>query len=179
MRLATSIIGLVSFGAAVGLPACGDDDGSGNSDSDSDSDSDGDSDSDSDTDADSDGDTPYTDCVDRINGFRATLDLAPLARWGDAESCADGQAETDSGHPDEPHYAFGECGESAQNECPGFGSFDDVITNCLQMMWDEGPGEPYEEHGHYINMTNTSYTEVACGFYTTGSGAVWSVQDFR
>ena len=44
---------------------------------------------------------------------------------------------------------------------------------------DDGPGEPYSEHGHYINMTNTAYTEVACGFYTTPDGAVWAVQDFR
>ena len=42
----------------------------------------------------------------------------------------------------------------------------------------EGPGEPFSDHGHYINMTNESYTKVACGFYTTPGGAVWSVQNF-
>jgi len=117
-------------------------------------------------------------CVDRINELRATIDLPPLARWDDAEPCADAQAKSDS-ETGVFHGAFGQCGESAQNECPGWPSYDDVIEGCLQMMWDEGPGEPYEEHGHYINMTNTAYSEVACGFYTTGAGAVWSVQDFR
>jgi uncharacterized protein YkwD len=46
-------------------------------------------------------------------------------------------------------------------------------------MWDEGPGEPYSVHGHYINMTNPSYSMVACGFYETGGGSVWAVQNFQ
>ena len=117
-------------------------------------------------------------CVERINGFRATIGLAPLERWEGAESCADDQAKQDSESGDF-HGAFGQCQESAQNECPGWASYDDVVQGCLQAMWDEGPGEPYSEHGHYINMTNTAYAEVACGFYTTPEGAVWAVQDFR
>jgi hypothetical protein len=68
---------------------------------------------------------------------------------------------------------------SAQNECPGWGSTEQVINGCLQLMWDEGPSEPYSAHGHYINMTNPSYTMVACGFYETASGDVWSVQNFQ
>ena len=35
-------------------------------------------------------------CVDRINEFRATLDLPPLSRWTDAESCANDEARQDS-----------------------------------------------------------------------------------
>jgi hypothetical protein len=46
-------------------------------------------------------------------------------------------------------------------------------------MWNEGPGEPYAEHGHYINMINGSYSMVACGFYETPDGSVWSVQNFQ
>jgi hypothetical protein len=46
------------------------------------------------------------------------------------------------------------------------------------MMFDEGPGEPYSAHGHYINMTSTSYSQVACGFYVTSDGSVWIVQNF-
>jgi uncharacterized protein YkwD len=117
-------------------------------------------------------------CVDRINGFRDSIGLPPLGRWSDAESCADGQARADS-EENAAHFAFGQCDEYAQNECPGWPSYDDVIEGCLQMMWDEGPGDDYSAHGHYINMTNTAYTEVACGFYTTPDGAVWAVQDFR
>ncbi len=43
----------------------------------------------------------------------------------------------------------------------------------------EGPGEPYSEHGHYINMANPGYTKVACGFAVLPNGRVWAVQDFR
>lgn len=117
-------------------------------------------------------------CVDRINEFRATESLPPLERWRSAESCADDEARQDAASG-VAHGAFNQCEESAQNECPGWSSLDDIIDGCLQMMWDEGPGEPYSAHGHYINMSNTAYTEVACGFHVTDSGAVWSVQDFR
>ena len=119
-----------------------------------------------------------TSCTDRINGFRATLDLPPLDRWRDTEACADAQAEEDS-KTGRAHGAFGDCGELAQNECPGWGSLNEIIEGCLQAMWDEGPGEDYNSHGHYINMTNPDYTRVACGFHVTADGQVWAVQDFR
>ncbi len=125
----------------------------------------------------------YVDCVRRINQFRAECQcLPPLGRWGtSAERCADEHSEYDVSRS--PHSAFRDriCEDSgsAQNECPGWGSEEQVISGCLQAMWDEGPGEPFSEHGHYINMSSTRYTEVACGFFTTPAGAVWSVQNFR
>lgn len=117
-------------------------------------------------------------CVDRINAFRATLDLPPLQRWTEQEACTDGQAESDSSSGD-AHGAFGDCKEHAQNECPGWGSVDQTIQACLQDMWDEGPGEPYSEHGHFLNMSSTEYTQVSCGFYETSSGKVWAIQNYR
>jgi hypothetical protein len=117
-------------------------------------------------------------CLERINGFRATLNLAPYERWRDAETCSDDQARQDS-NTQTAHGAFGKCGELAQNECPGWGSYDDVIQNCLQTMWDEGPGSDFTQHGHFINMSSTSYTRAACGFYQTTRGEVWAVQNFR
>jgi len=117
-------------------------------------------------------------CVDRINEFRATEDLPPLERWRDGESCADSEARSDS-ITGEAHGAFPSCGERAQNECPGWPSIEATISGCLQMMWDEGPGEPYSEHGHYINMTNPAYSKVACGFAETSGGSVWAVQNFK
>lgn len=127
-------------------------------------------------------DDPYasyrTRCVDRINAYRATLDLPPYERWRSGESCADGEARHDS-RTGIAHDAFPRCGERAQNECPDWSSLEDVVTRCLEMMWNEGPGEPFSEHGHYINMSSTSYTEVACGFYETSSGSVWAIQNFR
>ena len=126
---------------------------------------------------------PYRDCVDRINQFRAECQcLPPLMRWTEAEDCADQHARYDAEGAG-PHGGFsdGICtpGGRGQNECPGWrGGVDAVIGGCLQLMWDEGPGEPFSEHGHYINMSNPAHTRVACGFFDTGSG-LWSVQNFR
>jgi hypothetical protein len=60
-----------------------------------------------------------------------------------------------------------------------------VVSQCLQQMFDEGPpptatcaGTCYEMHGHYINMTNTRYTKIACGIATV-SGKVTAVQDLQ
>ncbi len=117
-------------------------------------------------------------CVDRINAFRATLQLPPLMRWTEQEACTDGQARSDSQSGD-AHGAFGDCDEHAQNECPGWKSIDETIQGCLQDMWDEGPGEPYSEHGHFLNMSSTEYSQVSCGFYETPDGEVWAIQNFR
>lgn len=117
-------------------------------------------------------------CVDGINAYRKTLDLPPLARWTDAEACADGQAASDAAS-NKPHGAFGNCGEMAQNECPSWPSKEAVVTGCLAQMWAEGPGSDFSKHGHYLNMSSTKYSKVACGFFTTAKGGVWSVQDFR
>jgi len=52
-----------------------------------------------------------------------------------------------------------------------------VIDGWLQIVQDEGPGEPFWEHGHYINMSSTPYSKVACGFYTTPGGFICAVQN--
>lgn len=124
-------------------------------------------------------DDPAQECVDRINMFRATIDLPPLERWVDAEVCSNGQSEDDAA-TNTPHGAFGACNESAQNECPGWpGPPSAMLEGCLQLMWDEGPGEDFSQHGHYINMSSTQYTKVACGFFETAEGSWWSVQNFK
>lgn len=116
-------------------------------------------------------------CVDRINEFRATEGLPPLERWTEQEECVDKQSKNDS--TDGPHANFGDCDESAQNTCPGWNDMDSVLDGCLQSMWDEGPGEPYSEHGHYLNMSNTAYAKVACGFYEMPDGKIWHNHNFR
>lgn len=118
-------------------------------------------------------------CVDTINMHRASIGLPPYARWTEAEQCSGDQCVKDS-QSNTPHGAFGQCGEWAQNECPGWpGSPDTMIEGCLQMMWDEGPGADFAKHGHYINMSSQQYTRVACGFYVTPDGSVWSTQNFQ
>ncbi len=119
-------------------------------------------------------------CVDKINADRATLNVAPLTRWTAAEACTDAQAKSDS-QTGTAHGAFGTCMESAQDECPGWGSVAQIAgaNGCLDQMWAEGPGMPYSAHGHYINMSNPAYKQVACGYYTTPNGKVWATQDLK
>lgn len=124
---------------------------------------------------------PHRDCVDRINQLRWECQcLGPLARWTDGEACADAMAE----HDHDANRAHGASGANmcdwgfGQNECPGWGDTEQCIEGCLQMMWDEGPGSFFGGSGHYINMTTSNHSQVACGFHEGNNGA-WSVQNFR
>ncbi|HEX4336812.1 MAG TPA: CAP domain-containing protein [Polyangiaceae bacterium] len=130
------------------------------------------------------------DCVARVNQFRACVCLPPLQRWTDGEACASQDASYDAQNQSMgAHAGFKNkicAAGNAQDECPGWKSDDQVISGCLQQMFNEGPpptatcdGTCYEQHGHYINMTNTRYTMVACGYYTGSDGKVWAVQNFK
>ena len=130
----------------------------------------------------------HQDCVDSINQFRTQCAcLPPLSRSTDGEACADRMAEYDAAK-NTAHAGYNDkiCQPSgAQNSCPGYSSNNQVISLCMQQMWDEGPppsnpcnGDCFQEYGHFINMTSTSTNKVACGFYTTSSGKVWAVQNF-
>lgn len=131
----------------------------------------------------------HQDCVDRVNQFRTQCACLPaLARWTEGEACADQMSEYDA-MQNTAHAGFeaGICdsGKGGQNECPGYSSNAQVISLCLQQMWSEGPGtqnpcngQCFEDHGHFINMTSTTMTKIACGFYTTSSGKVWAAQNF-
>jgi len=120
------------------------------------------------------------DCVNRVNQLRWECQcLPPLERWTEGEACASQQAEYDSVNGTHAGFRDKICSPSgAQNECPGYSSTGQVISLCLQQMWDEGPGE-WPAHGHYINMTNPDHSAVACGFYETDSNKAWSVQNFH
>lgn len=116
-------------------------------------------------------------CVARTNDYRARTGAAPLARRPDREACGDTQARSDAASRT-AHGAFGQCGERAQNECPGWaGEPEDVVERCLAMMFAEGPGAG-PQHGHYVNMTEQSYRGVSCGMSRTSSGELWIVRNF-
>jgi hypothetical protein len=127
----------------------------------------------------------HEDCVRRINQFRCECQhLQPLMRDRAGEACADMMAQYDFEHGMTPHAGFsaGICsGGYGQNECPGWGSVPECVEGCLQQMWDEGPGDFYgpPPHGHYINMSSTSFSAVSCGFYTAPGGSAWAVQNFH
>jgi hypothetical protein len=130
----------------------------------------------------------YQDCVDRINQFLTQCACLPaLTRSTEGEACADQMAEYDAGKNMAHQGTRDKICEprGSQNECPGYSSNNQVISLCFQQMWDEGPpptdsctGDCYEEHGHFINMTDDSVTKVSCGFFTTAAGKVWAVQNF-
>jgi uncharacterized protein YkwD len=116
-------------------------------------------------------------CVQRINEYRAKTQAAALAHRSDREPCADSQAQGDAA-ANTAHGAFGKCGETAQNECPGWkGNADTVLDSCLKAMFAEGPGNG-PSHGHYNNMVDPTYKGVACGFYQAPNGGIWIVHDF-
>lgn len=156
------------------------------------------------------------DCVNRINQFRACFcdddgqPLVPLIRWTEAEQCAAANAEYDAGTgeahsgwpdtacPDESGPLSREYAGWATNECPGWGSEEQVVSGCLASMYSEGAdwaealgrnpmqsdygscnGGCYSQYGHFIAMTKASHTHVACGAFEEGSGDVWSVQNFK
>jgi hypothetical protein len=125
---------------------------------------------------------PAEDCVRRINQFRCECQhLQPLMRWRDGEACANQMAQYDVEHGGAAHAGFSAriCnGGNAQNECPAWPSVPACVDGCLQLMWDEGPGDFYGGHGHYINMSSTTLSAVACGFYTSG-GSTTAVQNFH
>ncbi|MFO0552851.1 MAG: hypothetical protein U0271_30965 [Polyangiaceae bacterium] len=137
-------------------------------------------------------------CMAKINELRGTKSLPAYAEWTDAETCADQQATSDESAND-PHGAFGMCGEFGQNECLGAGPAG--IAQCLQSMWDERlqadcqgcdacadaydpncPGCDFygQQHGqvcgHYVNLSAKYFSMAACGF---SSGGGWDTIDFK
>ena len=118
-------------------------------------------------------------CVDTVNQYRQSLRLPPLARWFIAENCTAAEAR-DSAVSGQPHGAFGRCGELAQNVCPAWSGTPEQMTGpCIQSMWNEGPGGDFATHGHYLNMTSTRFTRVACGYFTAPQGSTWAVLNFQ
>lgn len=129
--------------------------------------------------------TEAEECAEANAEFDKAAD-SPHAGWG-----SDGVCSEDDGPLSKMHNG------GATNECPGYSSTESVISTCLLQMYQEGADwaeqlgrapqqadyescdleDCYRHYGHFIAMTNTSYTKVACG--TTGAPQVWSVQNFR
>ena len=116
-------------------------------------------------------------CVDETNAYRARVGVPPVVARPDKAACTDTDARGDATNHT-VHGGSGKCGLAAQNECPGWpGTGAGIVSQCLQSMFAEGPGEPYPQHGHYINMTGRDYRGLACGFYEA-DGKVWLIQNF-
>jgi len=135
-------------------------------------------------------------CVDTINMYRAMLNLMPLKRGTpEQEACSDMGAKKD-GDSNMAHSSAGSCrGLGAQNTCPGYpvrngSTLTATLNGCLAQMWAEGePAEGvqaciqdrtgcFQAHGHWINMSQSTYGTVACGFYKMANGRYWMNQNF-
>lgn len=125
-------------------------------------------------------------CLEIINAYRATENLAPLSLAPDAkQTCTDNQAADDLAE-NSAHGHFGACGEGAQNTGPNVRmsstkTYADYAQMYLKMMWEDekalvtsGEADPakdedYSRIGHYLNMKG-AYKTVACGFAVTENG---------
>jgi hypothetical protein len=143
-------------------------------------------------------------CVDEINMYRATLTGVKALKRAtpDQEACSDKGAKAD-GDSMQAHGSAraGLCrsvGLGAEDTCPGWGvggfsgnaTLADALKSCLKAMWAEG--EPpngrdactqdingcFQQHGHYLNMSDPGQSAVACSFYKMSSGSYWMNQDF-
>lgn len=125
-------------------------------------------------------------CLDIINDYRATENLAPLTLAPEEKQlCTYNQAAEDLAE-NAPHGHFKACGEWAQNSGPN-GSVNastkasDLVNMYLKMMWEEekakvtsGERNPdnkddYPYIGHYLNMKG-DYESVACGIALSTDG---------
>lgn len=126
------------------------------------------------------------ECLDIINQYRATEGTKPLTLAPETkQTCTDKQAAADL-KSNKAHGHFGDCGEFAQNSGPNInlswkGTESDIVNYYLKMMWDEkdlitsGKRDPekkedYSYIGHYLNMSNTKYSSVACGIAKSSDG---------
>ncbi len=118
-------------------------------------------------------------CLDVINKYRASESKAALTLADESkQSCTDKQAANDL-KDNKAHGHFGDCGEFAQNSGPNINlswikTEKEIVDTYLEMMWDEkklvesgerkpSKSEDYSYIGHYLNMSSTKYTTVACG----------------
>ena len=125
-------------------------------------------------------------CLDKINEYRATEGLEPLALAPEEkQTCTDKQAGDDLAE-NKAHGHFRACDEWAQNSGPNFNTSwrktaIEVSDAYLKMMWedekalvlsgerDPNKDEDYSYIGHYLNMKG-NYKTVACGIALTEDG---------
>ncbi len=125
-------------------------------------------------------------CLDVINKYRASEDLKPLTLAPEAkQTCVDEQAAADL-KINKAHGHFGNCGEFAQNSGSNIdlkwqNTEEKIVDTYLEMMWSEkklvesGERNPDKKEdfsyiGHYLNMSSTKYTSVACGIAKNSDG---------
>jgi hypothetical protein len=121
-------------------------------------------------------------CLQLINGYRASINVAPLARDPALEAFAAEAARIDSeSHLPHGHWLATSGGDVsyAENEIPlwplsRYGSVQRIMELGTETMWGEGPGG-----GHYENIAGDYWTHAGCGVWLTSDGRVTVTQEFR
>lgn len=125
-------------------------------------------------------------CLDVINKYRTSEGLTSLVLAPEAkQTCVEEQAAADL-KANSAHGHFGDCGEFAQNSGPNIslswmGTEEKIVDYYLEMMWNEkklvesgqrdpNKSEDYSYIGHYLNMSSTKYSSVACGIAKSSDG---------
>lgn len=121
-------------------------------------------------------------CLQLINGYRASINVPPLARDPRLEAFALEAARIDSeSHLPHGHWIATSGGDVsyAENEIPlwplsRYGSVQRIIEIGTEAMWGEGPGG-----GHYENIAGDYWTHAGCGIWITSDQRVTVTQEFR
>ncbi|MEZ4299797.1 MAG: CAP domain-containing protein [Polyangiaceae bacterium] len=136
-------------------------------------------------------------CVSKIKNLRTSIGLAagtnivqaatkePAYSGATYGDCARKEAKYDStngGHAAHKANLYKCLG--TQNECvnwkPNAGETPtQMVKRCVQGWFDEGPGADYSKHGHYTNMTSSTYKNITCGVYKNASGQYTIAADFK
>ena len=101
-------------------------------------------------------------CVAEVNKHRASIGVAPVARWAANETCNDSQALSDF-NAGQTHSNFNACTETGQAACRDWPSADPnaSLRGCIEGMWAEGPGD-FATHSNYETVAKPSFTMVSC-----------------
>ena len=121
-------------------------------------------------------------CLDSINSYRSSAGLPAYQEWPAGEQCASRQAEAYArgATPDLSADACMAGQQSAQGICgSSAGTLKGTVADCLQRDWTEGPGQDFNTHGDYSNMSSRQFTSAACGFAKGVDGSVRTVQIYK
>ena len=121
--------------------------------------------------------------IDKINKYRASLNLPELQRWEEGEVCADLALLNDFNS--NTAHSVGGCKESAHFICPMYKTMNLIKSYCIESIEIEGPppvictGPCYRKHERYLILTNPSYTKVAVGIYKMPNGRYAVSMNFK
>jgi hypothetical protein len=136
-------------------------------------------------------------CVSKIQSLRTSIGLSngtnlvsvaskePAISGATYGDCAwkEGQYDSTNGahaaHSANLYHCLG-----TQNECVNWSlnageTPTQMVKRCVQAWFNEGPGADYTTHGHYTNMTSTTYKNPTCGVYKNAAGKYTIAADFK